>query len=230
MEYFIRAYGVEVGNKSVKEIYKSKTPISIPEFKDECNKIKAKKFLLCVRGRGIKGFKKLDEYSMDSEREIFNAETISVNQKLTLDSLSNSEILNLMDNMVNNPPMDAEGQDKFMSDLRKFNAEIRERSLMSSNNVNASEDTIVSTGFSVGSNIAPFMVGLLTGGVVIYAIQKKEMEQLKNEITSLKDSIREAEDAIQNVRREAESIIPPKMSADDKFLAAYNLANNLKHS
>ena len=32
MEYFIRAYGVEEGNKSVKEIYKSKTPISIPEF------------------------------------------------------------------------------------------------------------------------------------------------------------------------------------------------------
>lgn len=230
MEYFIRAYGVEEGDKSIKEFSKSKTPISIPEFKDECNKIRAKKFILCVRGRGIKGFKKLDEYIMDEEMEIFNAETISVNQKLTLDSLSNSEILNLMDNMVKNPPMDSEGQEKFMSDLRKFNAEIRERSLMSESNIKGAEDTIVSTGFSVGSNVAPFMVGLLTGGVVIYAIQKKEMDQLKTEISSLKDSIREAEDAIQNVKRSAESMIPPKMSVDDKFLSAYNLANNLRHS
>ena len=230
MEFFIRAYGVVEGDKPVKEIYKSQTPISSIEFQDECKKVKAKKFLLCVRGRGIKGFKKLDEYVEEEEMEIFNAETISVNQKLTLESLSNSEILNLMDNMVKNPPMDAEGQDKFMADLRKFNAEIRERSLLSSNTVRGAEDTIVSTGFSVGSNIAPFMVGLLTGGVVIYAIQKKEMDHLKTEITSLKDSIREAEDAIQNVKREAESIIPPKMSADDKFLAQYNLANNLRHS
>ena len=110
MEYFIRAYGVEEGDKTIKEFCKSKTPISIPEFKEECNKIRAKKFLLCVRGRGIKGFKKLDEYVMDEETEIFNAETISVNQKL----VSNSEILNLMDNMVKNPPMDSDGQEKFM--------------------------------------------------------------------------------------------------------------------
>ena len=54
------------------------------------------------------------------------------------------------------------------------------------------------------------------------------MDQLKTEISSLKDSIREAEDAIQNVKRSAESMIPPKMSVDDKFLAAYNLANNLR--
>ena len=114
MEFFIRAYGVSDSNKSSKDIFKSEFPISNDEFINECNKLNAKKFLLCVRGRGIKGFKKLDEYVAEEEMEVFNAETISVNQKLTLDSLSDGELLNLMDNMVKNAPMDSEGQDKFM--------------------------------------------------------------------------------------------------------------------
>jgi len=229
MEFFIRAYGVSDSNKSSKDIFKSEFPISNDEFINECNKLNAKKFLLCVRGRGIKGFKKLDEYVAEEEMEVFNAETISVNQKLTLDSLSDGELLNLMDNMVKNAPMDSDGQDKFMADLKKFNAEIRERSLIGGSQKNAAEDTIVSTGFSVGSSVAPFMVGLLTGGVVIYAIQKKEMEQLKTEIDSLKNSIQEAETAINNVKLQAESIIPPKKTADERFMAEYNMLNNRRN-
>ena len=229
MEFFIRAYGVSDSNKSSKDIFKSEFPISNDEFITECNKLNAKKFLLCVRGRGIKGFKKLDEYVAEEELEVFNAETISVNQKLTLDSLSDGELLNLMDNMVKNAPMDSEGQDKFMADLKKFNAEIRERSLIGGSQKNAAEDNIVSTGFSVGSSVAPFMVGLLTGGVVIYAIQKKEMEQLKTEINSLKNSIQEAETAINNVRLQAESIIPAKKTADERFMAEYNMLNHRKN-
>ena len=229
MEFFIRAYGVVNSDKSVTEIYKSPSPISTVEFKDECKKFKAKKFLLCVRGKGIRGFKKLDEYTHEDVVDIFNAETISVNQKLSLDSLTNPELLNLMDNMVKNPPMDAEGQEKFMSDLRKFNSEIRERSMMNPSQSNAAEDTVVSTGFSVGSSLAPFMVGLLTGGVVIYAIQKKEIDELKTEISSLRDSIKDAEVAINNVKLEAESIMSPKMTADEKFMAQYNMMNNLRN-
>ncbi len=229
MEFFIRAYGVVNSDKPVREIYKSLTPISTLEFKDECNKFEAKKFLLCVRGKGIRGFKKLDEYCSEEDLDVFNAETISVNQKLSLDSLTNSELLNLMDNMVKNPPMDAEGQEKFMADLRKFNSEIRERSIMTPSQTQAAENTVVSTGFSVGSSVAPFMVGLLTGGVVIYAIQKKEMDELKGEISSLRDSIKDAEDAIKNVKLEAESIIPKKLTPDEIFMAQYNMMNNLRN-
>ena len=73
MEFFIRAYGVSDSNKSSKDIFKSEFPISNDEFINECNKLNAKKFLLCVRGRGIKGFKKLDEYVDDISFNIYKA-------------------------------------------------------------------------------------------------------------------------------------------------------------
>ena len=184
MQFFIRAYGVLDSNKSSKDIFKSEFPISNDEFIRECNKLNAKKFLLCVRGRGIKGFKKLDEYVAEEELEVFNAETISVNQKLTLDSLSDGELLNLMDNMVKNAPMDSDGQDKFMADLKKFNAEIRERSLIGGSQKNAAEDTTTEW----------------------YSVQE-----------------------VYNVKLQAESIIPPKKTADERFMAEYNMLNNRRN-
>ena len=59
--------------------------------------------------------------------------------------------------------------------------------------------------------------------------KRKKLMNLKGEINSLRDSIKDAEDAIKNVKLEAESIIPKKLTADERFMAQYNMMNNFRN-
>ena len=104
MKFFIRQYLRGQKGSGTKDVHTSDSPISSDEFKEISESNGVGKYLLCARGKGIRGFKKLDEYLCDSPSLIFNAETISVKQNINLEELSSEEILSLFGNMIKSAP------------------------------------------------------------------------------------------------------------------------------
>ena len=210
-------------------LYSSSSPITQIHFESLCDGWGEGDYALCVKGEGIKGNKILNNYSvfLDGVCEVFNAETIAVNQKLSLTQLNNAELVDLMGNMIKNAPSDAEGHTKFINDLQKFHSEISERGLNQQLH-SAEADTLVSAGFPIKNSVTPFLIGALSGGVIVYAIQKKEINELNSQISNLQKSINDAEEAIDGIKQKAEQLEPKKLSAEEVFLRQYNLMNRLR--
>ena len=94
---------------------------------------------------------------------------------------------------------------------------------------NGADEVLASAGFPIGSKIGTFMVGALTGGVVVYLINKKKIDSLNEEIASLKATVKNAEEAIKKVEKKTEELRKP-MSFDQQMLAAYNTMNGVNLS
>ena len=213
MEFFIRRYQKGVRGSGTSDVFVSKTPLSQTEFEDICTSIGKGKYNLCVRGKGIKGFKKMSEHIVVEEKLVFNAdEIVSVQQNLPLSSLSDKEIMDLMGNMIEKAPSDMVGQDKFMADLKRFHAELDSRKanpVQQQTNFEAQEGSIVGAGFSVGRSIPSFALGVVAGGVLVYLLNKSTIDALKQQVDELNKSIKDAESSLNTIKKNAESINNP---------------------
>ena len=89
------------------------------------------------------------------------------------------------------------------------------------------DEILASAGFPIGSKIATFMIGALTGGVVVYLIHKKKIDSLNDEIASLKNTVKEAQEAIKTVEKKTEELSQP-MSFDQKMLNSFNAMNGVR--
>ena len=209
MQFFIRRYVKGVRGSGTSDVFTSYNPISQNEFEKICSEIGEGKYNLCVRGKGIKGFKKLTDFIVDEPKLVFNAdEIVSVQQNLPLSSLSEAEIMGLMGNMINKAPHDVVGQEKFLSDLQRFHSELENRRMKPtpSENINyGSEGSIVGAGFSVGQSIPSFALGVVAGGVLVYLLNK---------------SIKDAESSLKTIKKNAEQINNP--FSPQNMLAKYN--------
>ena len=92
-----------------------------------------------------------------------------------------------------------------MADLETFHAELSSRT-SEPVHAHSAEQPLVSAGFPVGNVVTSFVLGALTGGVVIWLVQKKTIDDLKSQISSLEKSVKEAEEAISSVKKQAERI------------------------
>jgi|TARA_R100000455_G_C6261090_1_gene116449 hypothetical protein len=229
MQFFIRKYSKGKRASGTQDIWVSETPLSNQDFISICKEEGVGKYLLCVRGKGIRGFKKLDEYNLQEMNEVFEAETISIKQNVDVSMLSSEEILDIMGSMIKQAPQTPDGQAKFMADLQTFHSELSTRNTQTTNQELASENTIVSAGFPIGSAVTSFALGAITGGVIIWLVQKKTIDDLKSQINSLESSVKEAEQAIQSVKRKAEKIEQKtSMSFDQRFMQQFNAMNGWK--
>ena len=104
MEFFIRKYSKGKKGSGTQDIWVSQSPISTKDFMSISAEEGVGKYLLCARGKGIRGFKKLDDFIVDAENRIFDAETISVKQNVDITALSSEEILSIMGSMLNQSP------------------------------------------------------------------------------------------------------------------------------
>jgi len=227
MEFFIRKYSKGKKGSGTQDIWVSKNPISTKDFISISMEEGKGKYLLCARGKGIRGFKKLDEYSVEQIQEVFEAETISVKQNVDVSMLSSEEILDIMGSMINQSPKSSEGQQRFMADLQTFHSELSTRNHTSptSSEFNA-EQPLVSAVFPIDSTVTSFVLGALTGGVVIWLIQKKKIDDLKTQIDRLESSVKDAEEAIKSVKKQAEKIEKrTEMTLDQKFMNSFNSMN-----
>ena len=229
MQFFIRKYSKGKRASGTQDIWVSETPLSTEDFRKICKVEGVGKYLMCVRGKGIRGFKKLDEYNLQEVQEVFEAETISVKQNVDVSMLSSEEILDIMGSMIKQAPQTPDGQAKFMADLQTFHSELSSRNEGNPTQNLASENTIVSAGFPIGSAVTSFALGAITGGVIIWLVQKKTIDDLKSQINNLETSVKEAEEAIQSVKRKAEKIEKKtSMTFDQKFMQQFNAMNGWK--
>ena len=194
MEFFIRRYLKGLKGSGTSDVYLAKNPISKSEFESICSEIGEGKYNLCVRGKGIRGFKKLSDCIIDEQTLSFAAdEIVSVNQNLHLSELSNAEVMSLMGNMISNAPVDAIGQQKFLGDLQTFHAELESRQAHNPRPPEIrmnSEDSIVGAGFSIGKSLPSFALGVVAGGVLVYLMNKSTIDSLKEQVSQLNGSIK----------------------------------------
>ena len=226
MQFFIRRYLRGEKGSGTADVFVSDEIISLAEFEHLARSNGPGKYLLCMRGKGIRGFKKLDELIIEDKPLIFDAETVSVKQNLSLNELSQGELLNLMGNMIKSAPGDSEGQQKFMADLESFHSELEIRNQGSDPlPVGYDADTLVSAGFPIGTTITSFMLGALAGGIMVWLIQKNTIDDLKTQISSLEGSVKEAEQAINKVKKQADELERTQtLTIDQMFLNNYNSA------
>tara|TARA_R110000824_G_scaffold73688_3_gene187630 strand:+ start:1296 stop:1988 length:693 start_codon:yes stop_codon:yes gene_type:complete len=226
MQFFIRRYLKGLKGSGTDDLFVSEDPISHDEFENISHTTGEGKYLLCARGKGIRGFKKLSEFIVGNETPLaFTAETVQVKKNLDLSLLSEEELIDLMGNMIKQAPTTPETQEKFKTDLISFHAELATRR-NTPINAHAAEDALVSAGFPIGTTVTSFILGALSGGIVVWLIQKNAIDDLKGQIASLEGTIKEAETAIESVKKKTEELEKKSVpTVDELFMADFNRMN-----
>ena len=130
-----------------------------------------------------------------------------------------------MGNMIKQAPTTPETQEKFKTDLISFHAELATRR-NTPINAHAAEDALVSAGFPIGTTVTSFILGALSGGIVVWLIQKNAIDDLKGQIASLEGTIKEAETAIESVKKKTEELEKKSVpTVDELFMADFNRMN-----
>ena len=217
MTYFIRRYLKGLKGSGTSDIWTSEEPMNDEDFHSFARIYGEGKYVLCVRGQGIRGFRKLAETEIEPPMRVFGAEdTVSVSADVNVKNLSNQQLLGVLENKS----AEEGGVESVLDELQKRLEGIQE---------NGADEVLASAGFPIGSKIGTFMVGALTGGVVVYLINKKKIDSLNEEIASLKATVKNAEEAIKKVEKKTEELRKP-MSFDQQMLAAYNTMNGVNLS
>ena len=214
MVYFIRRFVSGIKGSGTSDIWTDEEPMTDDDFHNFARIYGEGKYLLCVRGKGIKGFRKLTETVVEPKVRVFRAEdTVSVSADVNVKNLSNEQLLGVLEK-------NAEGED-FSSMLDEL------QNRLDSVQTNNADEVLASAGFPIGSKIASFMVGALTGGVVVYLIHKKKIDSLNDEIASLKSTVKQAEEAIKKVEKKTEELRQP-MTFEQQLLNSFNSMNGVR--
>lgn len=220
MPYFIRRYQSGVKNSGTTDILTSEVEISIPAFVMLAESTGPGKYLLCERGPGIRGFRKITDciidepveetvssYRAEPEELLFAAEdSVSVKRNLSLKDMSNEDLVDLMTSMESANITSEEEFKKFRKDLAAINREMRRRMMTTELSAEraftgptAAKVPIASAAFG----ISPTQAGLLgvavggLGGVLGTAFYyRSKIDNLGSEMESVKKMLAEAEVAI----------------------------------
>jgi hypothetical protein len=198
MVYFIRRFLKGERHSGTQDIWSSDMPMNDEDFEQFANIYGEGKYLMCIRGAGIRGFKKLSETIVSPKNIVFAAEeaTVAIKSEVGVSALSNTQLVGAL-------KQEAEG-----SDNTALMAELETRL----NNVqeHGADDVLVSAGFPIGSKIATFMVGALSGGVIVYLIHKQKIDTLNEEIAALKKTVQRAEESIHKIEKKTETLSNPQ--------------------
>lgn len=212
MVYFIRRFLKGQKQSGTQDIWSGSEPMTDTDFSTFSELFGEGKYLMCVRGKGIRGFRKLAEHHVSPKKLIFAAEenVVSVQSEVRVQDLNNNQLVGALTQAAE------EG------DVQSLQAEIESRlNAMQNNNA---DDVLVSAGFPIGSKIATFMVGALTGGVVVYLIHKQKIDTLNDEIASLKATVKGAEESIKKIEKKTEALSNP-MTFEQSLMRNYNQMN-----
>jgi hypothetical protein len=212
MVYFIRRFLKGQKQSGTQDIWSGDEPMTDTDFSTFSELFGEGKYLMCVRGKGIRGFRKLAEHHVSPKKLIFAAEenVVSVQSEVRVQDLNNNQLVGALTQAAE------EG------DVQSLQAEIESRlNAMQNNNA---DDVLVSAGFPIGSKIATFMVGALTGGVVVYLIHKQKIDTLNDEIASLKATVKGAEESIKKIEKKTEALSNP-MTFEQSLMRNYNQMN-----
>jgi hypothetical protein len=239
MGYFVRRYQKGVKNSGCKDIFRSEEPISVAELVDFANQTGPGKYVLGVRGNGIRGWKKITDVIVESHRDaetetaIFAAESISVRKNMKLEEMNDNELMDLLYSMSRKTPSPEEFS-TYQSDLGKIHAELSKRNV--SKTTSAAETATVggkspvaSAGFAVGGKSAAamgMMAGLVIGALGTSWYYKSQIDDLKSTIDRFDKKLSEAEDYMKRAEQK-EAKKDAESQAANRFDAMSNLNNFL---
>ena len=237
MGYFVRRYQKGIKNSGCKDILRSEDPISVSELVDFANETGPGKYVLGVRGNGIRGWKKITDVLIevgDTEPAIFAAESISVRKNMKLEEMNDSELMDLLYSMSRKTPSPEE-LTTYQSDLGKIHAELSKRNGSSQRAAAAETATVggkspvASAGFAVGGKSAAamgMMAGLVIGALGTSWYYKSQIDDLKSTIDRFDKKLSEAEDYMKRAEdRETKKVA--ENQAANRFDAMSNLNNFL---
>lgn len=240
MGYFVRRYQKGVKNSGCKDILRSEDPISVSELVSFANETGPGKYVLGVRGNGIRGWKKITdviiavEASGREETSIFAAESISVRKNMKLEEMNDSELMDLLYSMSRKTPSPEE-LTTYQSDLGKIHAELSKRNgakataAAETATAQLGKSPVASAGFAVGGKSAAamgMMAGLVIGALGTSWYYKSQIDDLKSTIDRFDKKLSEAEDYMKRAEdRETKKVA--ENQAANRFDAMSNLNNFL---
>ena len=197
MVYFIRRFLKGEKSSGTQDIWSADSPMNDDDFHQFTSLYGEGKYIMCVRGAGIRGFKKIAESLISPKNLVFAAEdaTVAVQSQVNVSDLNNSQLVGALTQAA-----ESEDNTTLMSELE---------SRLNAMQTNQADDVLVSAGFPIGSKIATFMVGALSGGVVVYLIHKQKIDTLNDEISSLKQTMKNAEESIKKIEKKTETLSNP---------------------
>ncbi len=233
MGYFVRRYQKGIKNSGCKDILRSEDPISVSELVDFANETGPGKYVLGVRGNGIRGWKKITDVLVEAETSVFAAESISVRKNMKLDEMNDTELMDLLYSMSRKTPSPEE-LTTYQSDLGKIHAELSKRNGAKATSAAETatvggKSPVASAGFAVGGKSAAamgMMAGLVIGALGTSWYYKSQIDDLKSTIDRFDKKLGEAEDYMKRAE-ERETKKVAENQAANRFDAMSNLNNFL---
>tara|TARA_R110000823_G_scaffold110652_8_gene230696 strand:- start:1365 stop:2204 length:840 start_codon:yes stop_codon:yes gene_type:complete len=228
MVWFIRRYQKGIKNSGTNDVKVSENEITIPEFVDFCHREGEGKYILGLRGKGIRGFRKITDCIVEGAEllgnwkpnKVFAAEEVSVKKNVKLSDLNDSELLDLMSSMSETDISSTDDFSKFKADLTSIHAEIAKRGINGGttstppSDIKAAESLVAlnpkaplaSAGFGVGkSGLAMgFVGGLMVGVVGTMMYYKSKMDTINSDLERINKQLNEAESAIKRAESREE--------------------------
>jgi len=235
MGYFVRRYQKGVKNSGCQDILRSEEPISVSELVSFANETGPGKYVLGVRGNGIRGWKKITDVIVEPRQDttVFAAESISVRKNMKLEDMNDSELMDLLYSMSRKAPAPEE-LPTYQSDLGKIHAELSKRNAVKHTSAAdtataGSKTPVASAGFAVGGKSAAamgMMAGLVIGALGTSWYYKSQIDDLKSTIDRFDKKLSEAEDYMKRAEQK-EAKKAAEAQAANRFDAMSNLNNFL---
>tara|TARA_Y100001972_G_scaffold32596_2_gene40371 strand:- start:8791 stop:9579 length:789 start_codon:yes stop_codon:yes gene_type:complete len=261
--FFVRCYRKGAAKSGTTNLAEWDDCPNLNDFVSLCEANGEGKYILFQRGKGIRGMKKVNEYivaNCDSRREqnrvnngsmsdllVFAAEeigievpTFALKKNVKADTLEDSELLDVMESMVDSKVSNAEEFESFSKDLKTMLAEIRKRGMSSKGYSEAVAKN--AEGESVATKGMGFAAGLVVGGLTGVGATafhyRKKIADMEERFGALEASMAETERTVKKQQAEMEKEkkateavrqFDNRLNLDASFLRNFNGNNGPKY-
>ena len=258
--FFVRCYRKGAAKSGTTNLAEWDNCPNLNDFVSLCEGNGEGKYILFQRGKGIRGMKKVNEYIVESKTNrtdspslsellVFAAEevgleapTFALKKNVKADTLDDSELLDVMESMVDSKVSNAEEFESFSKDLKAMLAEIRKRGMSSEGYSEAIAKNSESVASKVGGNAMPFIagavVGALSGGGLVRHHFLKKIADMEERFGALEASMAETEKTVkkqaaqmEKEKKAAEAVrqFDNRLNLDASFLRNFNGNNGPKY-
>ena len=261
--FFVRCYRKGAAKSGTTNLAEWDDCPNLNDFVSLCEANGEGKYILFQRGKGIRGMKKVNEYIVakcDPRREqnranngsmsdllVFAAEeigievpTFALKKNVKADTLEDSELLDVMESMVDSKVSNAEEFESFSKDLKAMFAEIRKRGMSSEGYSEAVAKN--AEGESVATKGMGFAAGLVVGGLTGVGATafhyRKKIADMEERFGALEASMAETERTVKKQQAEMEKEkkateavrqFDNRLNLDASFLRNFNGNNGPKY-
>ena len=261
--FFVRCYRKGAAKSGTTNLAEWDDCPNLNDFVSLCEANGEGKYILFQRGKGIRGMKKVNEYIVakcDPRKEqnrannrsmsdllVFAAEeigievpTFALKKNVKADTLEDSELLDVMESMVDSKVSNAEEFESFSKDLKAMFAEIRKRGMSSEGYSeavakNAEGESLATKGMGFAAGL---VVGGLTGVGATAFHYRKKIADMEERFGALEASMAETERTVKKQQAEMEKEkkateavrqFDNRLNLDASFLRNFNGNNGPKY-